>query len=539
MRIKGLGPLAFARLAASLREAVERHGANRPSETGTDLSPAVDAPPVAASGSASLGVDPTESLFVQLSNSLAGLDQYDVEVLRRRMGYYGSVENLEGVGARLCVTRERARQRESRALRRIKETARWPAAATARIRKLLLAGRTEPLHLDLLAVEDRWFDGFEDHLLFLGRLLEAFCGESIRLWSLKGRLILAHIDGDQWDELVSSALSALENGGPMTEQEVKLYLESMASKAGAAELSADLFLALKGRLHFGRQGARDDVVVSVGRRQKDVLAAILKDAQGPLSLREVIKLYKTRTGRKIDKNRCSGALRDLGAYLVARGTFLWPEYLAVGAADIERVVAAAVRIIQAGTSGRQWHCAELLRTLTRQAVPVPAEINPYILNALLGRSESLRSLKRLVWVLRSVKTRRREIEDLCVAVLRRAGRPMTTAEMRAAIEKVRGLNRGFQPQPNDVMTRVAEGVWGLVERDIPLSKGEGRKVLTTLAELLGKRRSPLHVRDLTAALAAAGCKVKKTVTPEMIVGLAVADGRFHSMRGDHLRLANS
>jgi hypothetical protein len=537
MKIKGIGPLALARLAMSLRDAIERYADSSGSELEAASSSASVPPSVTVSVPSSLGVEPSEALSAQLTTSLALLDQYDVEVLRRRMGYYGPPENLEAIGARLGVTRERARQRESRALRKIKESARWPSAASARIAKLLFPGRTEPLHVDLLAIEDRWFDGFDDQMLFIGRLLEACCGESVHLWSLKGRLILARIDEDQWDGLVSSAFLALENAGPMTEQEVKLYLESMASKAGAAELSAELFFALEGRLHFGRQGAGDDVMVSVGRGQKDVLAAILKDAQGPLSLREVIKRYKTRTGRRIDKNRCSGALRSLGAYLVARGTFVWPEYLTVGSAEGKRVVAAVEKIIQEGAPGRQWHCVELLSEMNRQAEPVPAAINPYILNVLLSRSERLRSLKRLVWVSRSVKTRRREIEDLCVAVLRKAGRPMTTAELRAGIETVRGLNSGFQPQANAVMTRVAEGVWGLVERDIPLSQREREMVLETLAKILRRRRRPVHLAELPGALAAAGCGLRKDVKPEIIAGLALTDPRFHSMRGDYWALA--
>jgi len=536
-RVNGLGDLSIALLAACLREEIERPHTSTFSEARavaspeivTSTGPITDAPPSAAGSSV--------PLHSQLATTLASLDQRDVEVFRRRMGYDGPPENLEEIGAQFGVTRERVRQRESRALKRITETARWPSVASARISQLFV-GRAEPLHIDLLAVEDRWFDGFEDHLFFLGRILETFCGESIYAWPLKGRLVLARISQDQWDGLVSGAMSALTSAAPMTEQDVKLYLESMASKAGAAELAAELFVALKKQIHFARQGPGPDVMVSVGGGQRGVLAAILKDAQRPLPLREIIKRYTERTGRRINQNNCRGALRALGACLVARGTFSLPEYLSLAPGDAERVVAATESIIQRGTPGRQWHCAELLRELKREAIRVPEAINAYVLNALLSRSQSLRSLKRLVWATRSVKIRRREIEDLCVAVLRKAGRPLLTSEMRAAVEKVRGLNRGFQPHPNEVMTRVGRGLWVLVERDIPLSKTEREKVLETLARVLHTRRRPLHLEDLTAALAAAGCRVKKGVTPEMIAGLAFADDRFRSLRGDHLRLAH-
>jgi hypothetical protein len=114
---------------------------------------------------------------------------------------------------------------------------------------------------------------------------------------------------------------------------------------------------------------------------------------------------------------------------------------------------------------------------------------------------------------------------------------MTTAELRAGIETVRGLNSGFQPQANAVMTRVAEGVWGLVERDIPLSQREREMVLETLAKILRRRRRPVHLAELPGALAAAGCGLRKDVKPEIIAGLALTDPRFHSMRGDYWALA--
>src|SRR5205823_3631153 len=182
-----------------------------------------------------------------------------------------------------------------------------------------------------------------------------FCGESLHLWSLRGRFVVARISRDQWDGLVSSALSALASAGPMTEQDVKLYLESMAGRAGVGELAAELFVALKRRIHFAGQGPGPDVMVSVGGGQRGVLAAILKDAQRPLPFREIIKRYTQRTGKRINQNNCRGALRALGACLVARGTFSLPEYLALAPGDVERVVAAAEVIIQRGAPGRQWH----------------------------------------------------------------------------------------------------------------------------------------------------------------------------------------
>jgi hypothetical protein len=534
-RVYGVGPLGVARLAACLKDEIQRSFAQPLNETKAANSPETIVPTDTIAVPTSPEVEPPASLHAQLAATLSSLYQRDVEVLKRRLGYYGPPENLEDIGAKLGVTRERARQRESRALENISRTAGWNSEASARITKLF-AGRAEALFIDLLAVEDRWFDGFEDHLLWLGRLLETFCGASFHLWPLRGRLVLARISQDQWDELVSGALAALTAAGPITEPEVKLYLESMATKVGAGELAVELFSALRTQRHFARQDDGPDVLVNIGGGQRGVIAAILKDAQCPLKISEIISRFTERTGKKITQNNCRGIIRGIGAHLVAPSTFVLPEYLGLPLGESERIVAAAESIVEQGSPRRQWHCAELLTVLARQeALPVEG-INPYVLNALLTRSERLRSLKRLVWIARSVRTRRRDIADLCVAVLRKAGRPMSTSEMRAAVEKVRGLNSGFQPFPNEVMTRVGKGLWVLVDRDIPLSKDERGKILEALARILRVRQDSLHVRDLVATLAAAGCPVKKGIAPEMIAGLALADYRFRSMRGKRLGL---
>src|SRR5712691_8571162 len=61
------------------------------------------------------------------------------------------------------------------------------------------------------------------------------------------------------------------------------------------------------------------------------------------------------------------------------------------------------------------------------------------------------------------------LSDVAVVALRRAGKPLTTAELRKYIEEVRGLNAVFLPQPYGLIGRLGRGVWGLVDRDFGLT----------------------------------------------------------------------
>ena len=71
---------------------------------------------------------------------------------------------------------------------------------------------------------------------------------------------------------------------------------------------------------------------------------------------------------------------------------------------------------------------------------------------------------------------------------------MTTAEVRARLAAVRGVNQTFQIFPSDPLVRIGPGLWGLLYRDVDLAGAQ--PLLARLREALQARQTGLHLTEL-------------------------------------------
>jgi hypothetical protein len=209
--------------------------------------------------------------------------------------------------------------------------------------------------------------------------------------------------------------------------------------------------------------------------------------------------------------------------------------------ECQRIVRRVEKLIENGTKGRQWHCVELLRTLRKTDSSIPREFDSYSLNISLELFSTLHHLGRMVWVASSATTRgrlrRRDVAEMCEAALRRAGRPLTKTELRAEIEKTRGLNGAFLLLPSSKIARMGGGLWGLVERDFCMSEVDRDRTMAALARLLLARGKPIRISELGTFLDTSGITLPPGVSARMVAGLAQADRRFGVRRRKFIGLA--
>jgi hypothetical protein len=546
--IQDLGAGAIAELTARISFVIK----SGPRSVGVAATPVIMVPRKfsanAAEAARGADVDDAEPLSIALAKSLDCLKPLDADVLKSRIGYGCTVGTLEDIGVRLGVTRERARQREDRAVKTLRTKFLWPTLLESHLDNLL-AQRTEPVYLDLIGVEDAWLGGFEDRIPLLSRLIVEFTTRyRYFVWHLRGRPIVTRISENSWNVLVEHALADLaehtQQGHELTKSEVKIFLESVASRAIAPELGDDLFAIVQRRIHFTTGSVEDgEVLVSVGRSLAAAVGAVLGASSEPLHLAEIIKRSELRTGKRYALPYYRTALAAVGAYPFRRGLYGLPRHLGLDSKDVEVILSEVEGAITRHVDGRQWHTSELLAELGKKSPNLAKPLNTHTLNVLLRRSSKLRYLRRFVWVARShnqpLDQVRRNIADLCIAALTQAGRPLSGAELRAAVSRVRGIGSQLMLQPSPQMGRLGRGLWGLVDRDFGLSPSKRKQTMDALERLLEERKLGCGRDELLAGLASIGCRLPTAIDVDRVVGLALADGRFRLTRRGILRLTQS
>lgn len=486
------------------------------------------------------------NLRAALDLSLAALREREAEALRLWLGMDGPPKVLENIGGALGVTRERARQLRNRGWERIRERWRWPGEVVRRLEGHL-GGRQAPLFLDLIAAEDAWFDGFQENLTSLGRVIEDLAADTLHVWALSGRLIVTRCPSERWGHLMDAARATVEREIPtgVTRSDAHILISAVAVADGASELAEPLWERLQPALHFAAAPNREERLVSIGRRLRHALAAILDESERPLHMSEIVERLRQRGYVTRDdygtQNIVRTALREAGGMLYGRSVYGLEKHLPVGEEAVEEALADLETIIVEGAPGRQWHCAELADELAARRPDLSEELDQFGVNVILSRSSVATYLGRLVWVgarQAADLQDRLDVAAMCEAALLRAGRPLSKRELREAIRAVRGLNHNFLPQASDRVVRLAHGMWGLADRDVGVSAENQKRALDALYRALEARQKGLHVTELFDALRGIGFTPDPELDEWELLGIAQSDARFRVGRGQLVGLAS-
>jgi len=445
----------------------------------------------------------SSTLYDDLMNVISNFSERSQKVILRRLGFNDQCDSLETIGQDLSVTRERIRQIEARCLLSINEIC--GITLNSKLKKCLTRRRT-PLYLDLLEVEEQWFFGFSDKLVFLAHIIEKLT---------KNHVLKIKINCEQWNYLKSETLARLKSQVTTkpSQAEVNKLIRRLATENG---LLQEL---LKDKLHFASpKGKGPKVLCSVGRGLSSLLEAFLLEATKPLHYSELAQKCSVRLERRVE-GYVHNSLKDL-AYLYGRGIYGTLAHLPIKSQDDKKAILSITEsIIREGPSGRQWACSELLSILKKRKPSLQAKLDKYILNIILTESSMLKSVGRLVWILKDktnqAKVHRVDLQEAVNTIVVNAGHPISIHEIKKMIMEKRGLDEYFTILPTARIARVGPNIWGLVDRDFLLPKKQRHKMLDTLYLLLEKRQEGLHITELKNLLIKAGITVPPHFTNYM------------------------
>jgi hypothetical protein len=477
------------------------------------------------------------TFYDELMFVISTLRDRPCQVILRRLGFNGRIDSLASIGRDLFVTRERVRQIEVTCLRTINENC--GVTLTKKLKKCL-ARRRNPLLLDSVELEDQWFFGFSDKPVFLAQVIEKLT--KYHVLKIKGQQVITKTHYEQWKRLKSETLAHLRSQvkAKLSRKEVKQQIRHQAARFDATDLADSLQEFLTDKLRFASpKGKGPKVLCSVGRGLSSLLEALLVEATEPLHYTELAKECSARLGRPVE-GYVHNSLKGI-AHLYGRGIYGTFDHFPIANNERKNILAATESIIYEGPIERQWACSELLSILLIRKLYLSKKLDKYMLNIILTESTVLKSVGRLVWILKSQTSQRKvcrvDLQDTVRTIVENADRPISLHEIKKLIKKKRGLDEHFTILPTACIARVEPNVWGLIDRDFLVTKAQRRKILNTLENWLKKHQEGLHITELKELLSQAGITVPLQFTDYMVLSLSQTDPRFQVRRGQIVGLS--
>lgn len=489
-----------------------------------------------------LGALPAGSSFLSgLQEAMFVCDERETKVLELRMGLNGTKCTLDEIGNLMGVTRERVRQIESRAAKKIAALMHPWIERLEKGAQEALRGREEPLPLLGLEVVDPWFAGVGENERPLAYALRHFNGgREFFLVRIAGQTYFSAISQEGWEEALRKTKALLEDlvkgEKSMPEDEARCLVASMLSGSGE-DLRPLLWEECTKWAHFSKTPSGESRLASFGMGAERIVEAVLLESERPLHFEEIAKRCKAR-GRDIEARRAHNAAANIGI-LMAPGTYGLETHFPLSGEEVDLLVSEAENTIMENPA-RQWHADELTEILGEAGLDFGGRLNKYVLNHALKSSQALAYLGRMVWQVkggaRSHGTAGRiDVWQAVAAALERNGCTMRTEEIRQALSKDRGLGiYSLAVLQSDPVIKVGEGTWGLLWRDVPFSESEAKLITDELEEIMRERGEGLHVSEIAGALRRSSDLAACVKDPILLVSLCVRTGRIKSAKGGYI-----
>ena len=201
-------------------------------------------------------------------------------------------------------------------------------------------------------------------------------------------------------------------------------------------------------------------------------------------------------------------------------------------AEWESLAEEASEIVAESALDRQWHTSELIDALEGRAVGLPEGFDKYQLDVALKETGQLHSLGRMVWTRSSEAAdgARVDIRQAVIAVLKNAGEPLSTAELRQRVVAVRGINQGMEFQVRDPLIKLNSQLWALNDRDLSIKRADQPAFLDAVVNQLRSRMKPAHISECETLIG-------DSVPPRALFCLAASDPRLRVTQDRYLTLS--
>jgi len=474
--------------------------------------------------------------FAEALEVALGLLKKDRErrIMEMRMGTDGDPMTLQQIGDAMGVVRERIRQIESRCVGRMKVLPFWNGVLGPKIRRIL-EQRDDYLPPHGLEVIDPALKGAAKSINTLEYILERFVESELHIVKESGLCFVTEIGQQEWLDAVREARKFLDTLADerVTVDAARSMVDGLLVGRGR-ELREELWHAAEKYAHFA-----DGKLVAYGYGAEHIVRTVLESSERPMHYSEILRVTQEK-GYDYDLGRVHSAAAEVGL-LYGRGTFGTMRHFPLNEAETRLVVSETEDLVEWEGATRQWHAREICDRLEERGIDCGGNLTPYVVSIALSRSKHLTYLGRMVWASKSSGAvgvaNRLDMHQAVVSILIENGGPMLSDEIKDRLATERGVNCFFQIQPEGPLVRVAAGVWGLMDRDIPFSGEESRRVINALRKALVAKNKGIHSSELIDEIAGIEPVVRLVIDPILLFGLAQKFEGFSVSKGQYLYLS--
>ena len=471
-------------------------------------------------------------LLTEMRRSLLSFSDRERDILVRRLGFETPPETLQEVADKYDVTRERIRQIEARATEKWIRESYWDDILEQKVVRLLI-GRLFPLPVAGVEAIDSWFEGVSSHQEFFRNLVQVVCKDRIHFVEIDGLYYFSLMDREIWEHTVSEAKALLSSGSGQewSEDYARSLVQSLLPDT-SKEFGQLLWDRSSRLCHFNTSLDGSRILTSYGRGAEQLVEAILAGSNTPLHYIEIAERANLREGKCLHPRRAHIAAANVG-FLFGRGTFGLARHVPLPDEQMSRIRVEAEDIVCSEASGRQWHTSEILSELSERLDGGFERLDKYVVDIALSKSEILRPLGKMTWVEAGQdidEQTRIDIHQAVIALIKAAGYPLSTSDIKERLTAVRGINEFFQIFAIDPLVRLRPGVWGINDRDVPLSREEQRELVEELVCKLEAKQSGIHASELRSVLPLRDC------SPATLLSIAIQDRRLNVARGRYVYL---
>ncbi len=464
--------------------------------------------------------------------SLLSSPTREQDILVRRLGFERPPETLRQIADDLGLTRERVRQIEARTLRKWIRELYLNRILEQKIKQLLI-GRNSPLPITEAETADPWFEGVSSHKEFFKNLVRAMCRDSIHFIDIDDLLYFSLMDNETWNRTVSDAEKLLSSKSEQgwSEDYARSQVRSLLPD-NAKEFGQALWDKLFPLCHFVTEQGNSRILIDYGRGAEKLVKVILAESDRPLHYTEIAERSKLGKKKELDPRRAQNAAANV-ALLLGSGTYGLARHIPFSDEQMSQIRKYAEDIVFSQTSGRQWHTSEILSEISADPDGEFEGLDKYVLDVALSESKVLKPLGRMTWVTGNDNAEdqtRIDIRRAVIAIVKEAGHPLSTDEIRERLTAVRGVSEFFQVQPFGPLVRIRRAVWGIKDRDLPLSHEEQREVIENVVRKLDTKQSGIHISELREFPPVRDCPL------ETLVSIVIQDKRLKVETGSYVYL---
>ena len=463
---------------------------------------------------------------------LLALDQNDRYFIERRLAFETTFQTVPQIADELNIPLKDTSGIRVRVMKKLKNTFFWYIFMEKITR--LINSANSPLPLNRIAITDLWFNGIYSHQIFFKKLINMAGGPDMHIISINGTSYLSTIKQSAWDNIVQEARALLSSAmdKEWSEAEACLHVQELLPD-NAKKFAILLWKQVSHLCLYKINSDSTRILIDYGRNIKQAVRVILCGSDTPMHYQEIIKAAKLNMRKDLSPEQVCTAATKI-SFLFDQRTYGLDKHIPFSDKQIACICQKAEYIVYANKVKKQWHIHEILPQLSEQLDENFEKLDAYLLNIILHKSKKLSYLKRMVWTTTecaNAGAKRIHKYQAIIAILRKAGRPLRNSQIKKQLATRGSIYISVNTRRKTPLINIKPCVWGLLDRDVPISPAEQCKLIQKLVDKLSEKQSAIHMNELPDMLPLQNC------SPTLFLAIMTQDKRLKCTRNKYIYLA--